>query len=389
MENAEKQVDLLVVGAGPAGSAAARRARTLGLSVLVIDRATFPRNKLCGGGLTTRSTRAIAEIFGQPVPSGLALTSHQVAFRWNGKLLVKFKMDKPLLYVQRAEFDSWLLAQAQEAGAEFRQATRILSVDTGSRTASLSDGTQVRFRALIGADGVTGHVARKVLGLRVDTEKQAFFAYEAELPTALHDEALMSIDFGIVSPGYGWSFPKFGGATIGLGSKQKGLEGMREALDRLIQAEGFDPEGVKVRGAFLPDGHYVARPGNGSVVVVGDAAGLADSVSGEGIAWALESGALAADAVAQASRPDDVARLYFRQLKPIHREFDSSRRLAHVLYARRLQGKLRDRLMHSETMRQIFGQLISGEMGCRQLERLLIRRFFRLCCARLFPWSVR
>lgn len=365
-------VDLLVVGAGPAGAAAARRGCDLGLRVLVIDRAAFPRNKLCGGGLTSRAMQNVLDIFGA-APTHLALSSRTVELRWAGEILSCFEIETPLHFVHRATFDHWLLEGAQSAGAEFSPHTRLVSVDVPRRIARLSDGRDVRFRGLVGADGMTGTVARTVLGIKTDMSQQVF-GYEAEIATENPTDARVSVDFGITNPGYGWNFPKSDSATIGLATIGKGRDGQREALLRLIRAEGHGDATVKVQGAFSPNGRYIKRPGRGSVLLVGDAAGLADGVTGEGIAWALQSGALAAQAVAAATSPERAAGAYIRALRPMHREFDRARRVSRLLYAAPFQDWLRQRLATSRNVQHLFGRLVAGTLSFREMERLLIRR---------------
>lgn len=379
-----RSVDLLIVGAGPAGAAAARSGRALGLTVLVIDRARFPRNKLCGGGLTSRAMGHVERLFG-PLPEGFVLSSRSVELRWDGTPLSRFEIDTPLHFVHRTDFDHWLLEQARAAGAEFSPNTRLASVNGKDRIARLSDGRDVRFRGLIGADGMTGSVARMALGVKTDPDEQVF-AYEAELPMANRHGARVSVDFGIINPGFGWNFPKSDSATIGLASVGRGRERQREALMRLIRAEGHDATQVKVQGAFSPNGRYIRRPGRGAVLLVGDAAGLADGVTGEGIAWALESGALAAQAVAGAGHPDQAARAYIRALRPMHREFDRARRVSRLLYAAPFQAWLRQRLASSSNVQHLFGRLVAGTLTFQDMQRLLVRHSLAAVLSRLAPW---
>jgi flavin-dependent dehydrogenase len=312
----------------------------------------------------------------------MALASRRVALRWGGEMLCQFEIDEPLHYVHRTELDFWLLQQARSAGAEFRPNTRLVSVDTGRRIAALSDGTEIQFRGLIGADGMTGSVARKVVGIKTDIQEQVF-GYEAEIRATQEEDAPMSLDFGIVNPGFGWNFPKFDSATIGLATVGSGRVGQREALLKLIEAEGHDTSAAKVQGAFSPNGRYVRKPARGAVLLVGDAAGLADGVTGEGIAWAVESGALAAEAVAQARAPKSAARLYVRSLKPMHREFDRARRVSKLFYARPFQPWLRDRLAHSPNVQRLFGRLVTGELTFKHLQRLLVRHSVAAVLSRL------
>ena len=124
-----KAYDVVVVGAGPAGSAAARRARTLGLSVAVLDKAVFPRHKLCGALLSGRGHKALKAVFGLEPDHAHFLYSRAVAFKWDGETLAEFTAPYDLTYTYRVDFDHRLLKEAIAAGAEDYQGVRVVEFD--------------------------------------------------------------------------------------------------------------------------------------------------------------------------------------------------------------------------------------------------------------------
>lgn len=363
--------DLIIIGAGPAGSAAARRARTLGLSVTLIERGRFPRNKLCGAGITMRSVRSIVATFGEDLPRDLYISSHDVSFKWNGEVLTRFRLPVPMRYSTRVEMDEWLALKARDAGTDLRDGTRVEAIDTAASTVTLSDGETLRYGVLLGADGVASRVAKELWGRSYNPETVAF-GYEVEVPVTNGDEAPMSIDFGIARWGYGWNFPKSQTAAIGV-ARMQWMEGdLRRSMEDLVRHEGHDPENLKTQGAFLPGGEYHKVPGRGAIILAGDAAGLIDSLTGEGISTALESGALAAEAAAEALQsgtPSNAATILKKLYGPMHREMDKCNRLRGLVYMQSMQEQLKDKLRNSVTLRARLGELIAVELTYTQLEK--------------------
>jgi len=126
------QHDLLIIGSGPAGSAAATIAAQAGLRVALIDKSTFPRDKLCGGGITGRSARYLSEIFGAPTSDDLFLPSHQFRLTYAGRK-IGGQEDAPTLYMtMRRAYDAMLHARARAAGAEVFAPVRITDIDTAT-----------------------------------------------------------------------------------------------------------------------------------------------------------------------------------------------------------------------------------------------------------------
>jgi geranylgeranyl reductase family protein len=281
-----------VVGAGPAGSAAAYHLASRGASVLLLDRQRFPRDKPCGGGVTIRAARRLPFALGPVVEDVVDRVELRLGSRVHDRVSAK-----PLvLMTQRRRLDAFLADAAVRAGAEFRDGVRVsqVAVDAGGVTV---DG--VRAAALIGADGANGVVARS-LGLC--PEPMYGVALEGNLPldetTPERYRGRVVFDLGTLHGGYGWVFAK--GDHVNLGVGGRGSEGpyLRAYLARFCTAHGTRADRLRdVRGYRLP----VARPGvplaRGRALVCGDAAGLVDPLSGDGIYEAFVSAEYAADAV--------------------------------------------------------------------------------------------
>jgi len=365
-----EKFDLIVIGAGPAGSAAAVTARRAGLSVALIDKARFPRDKLCGGLVSGRSLKALDSIFGARPPSELFFVTRQVRFSWAGEELAEFEAPHELWLTMRCDFDHVLFQSALEAGAVDFTGHRWGVLDEQAGQITLKDGRCLGFRALIGADGATSPLAAQLFGRAYDPARVGF-GLEAECLREPNDPAVLTADFGASKWGYGWYFPKQNSLTVGVCGLQA------ENPDWKATLAAFMPEGQgdqRVKGALLPFGDFRTKPGRGNILLAGDAAGLVDSLTGEGIAFALESGAMAADAVVQAlnvGKPEKAAAGYFRALKEIHSELARVARLRQFVFSERFEPMFREKLQNSERLRQVFFDLIEGDLTYRELEKMI------------------
>jgi geranylgeranyl reductase family protein len=291
-----ERVDALVVGAGPAGSAAAIHLARAGARVLLAEKASFPRDKPCGGGLTGRALKAI------PVDPSPVVERDVDRFRLRLRYGSSFarRHDEPLIRMtQRLRLDAFLAEEAARAGAELREDARVerLEVDPTGVIARVA-GSEVRADVVVGADGANGVVARSA-GLGKEIVRGV--ALEGNIALGSLDEDLARtavIELAVVPGGYGWVFPKGDHANLGVGGW--GSEGpvLRDHLARLARAHGVEPAALTdVRGHRLPMRRLGAAPAAGRVLLVGDAAGLVDPLSGDGMYEAFVSARLAADAI--------------------------------------------------------------------------------------------
>ncbi len=247
-----QRFDVLVVGAGPAGSATAIHLARGGAHVLLADRARFPRDKPCGGGVTGRALRQapcdITPVVERVVHTFELRLHHRRSFRRTSR--------QPLiLMTQRRRLDAYLVEQAVAAGATFRDSARVeqIEIGAGGVTATVG-GTPVAADLLVGADGANGVVARAV-GLDAGIVRGV--ALEGNVPWELLDQdryaATAVIEFGAPAGGYGWLFPKGEHANLGVGGWAAEGPHLRAHLARLARAYGVDPAAVTdVRGHRLP-----------------------------------------------------------------------------------------------------------------------------------------
>jgi geranylgeranyl reductase family protein len=287
-----ERFDAIVVGAGPAGSATAIRLARGGARVLLLDKARFPRDKPCGGGLTGRAVRELP-VDVAPVVEDVVQT---VEIRLCYRKRFERRSDVPLvLMTQRRRLDAFLAEHAAEAGAVFRDGVTVEGLTVGPDGAALRvGGREVEAPVLVGADGVNGSVARAAgLGGGI----LYGIALEGNGPLQASQRGRATVELGVVPGGYGWVFPKADHANYGVGGWASEGPRLREHLRRLCEVHDVDASALTARhGRRLPMRRTTAA-GRGPVVLVGDAAGLVDPLSGDGIYEALLSARLAAEAV--------------------------------------------------------------------------------------------
>ncbi|MFZ1285790.1 MAG: geranylgeranyl reductase family protein [Candidatus Phosphoribacter sp.] len=343
-DQADETADVVVVGAGPGGAATAAYLAQNGLDVVLLEKAAFPRDKICGDGLTPRAVRELVHL-------GIDTTGWQ---RTKGLRILgggrNFTLDWPDtatfpnygLVRTRRQFDETLARHAQARGARLYERTSVQEplLDASGRvtgvTAKLLDaqgratGQKSTFHAkvVIAADGVSSRMATAV-GREKREDRVMGVAVRAYYTTPRRDDYLESHlelwttdDAGqrMLMPGYGWLFPLEDGRTnVGLGildtSSAFGKTDYKDVMRRWVESLGpvwsleHDTSGGPIRGAALPMGFNRTPLYADGLLLVGDSGGMVNPFNGEGIDYALEAARLSADVVVQAlARPSDAAR---------------------------------------------------------------------------------
>ncbi len=357
--------DIIIIGAGPAGAAAAVTARKKGLSVALIDKAAFPRAKLCGGLVTGRCAGHLKEVFDLDLIPGLFEPRRNFEFHLGEQDLGRLDDVPPVYMTMRWDFDRLLHARALRAGAQDFSGRRVETIDPGNDSITLDGDETLRYRVLIGADGVQSIVANSLFGRAFDPEKVGF-ALEIEAPSETPDETTpLRIDFAAAEWGYGWSFPKSRATTVGLGGLHTHNSDMAAHLSAYRQKLDL-PEGKTVKGHFLPFGEAKKRPGRGNVLLAGDAAGFVDPLTGEGIGYAIQSGAMAAETGARAIREGRpiLAESYYRAAtRPIRADIAQARMLRPLMFSRRLQPFFARSFAASRSLKRAYMDLLAGDIG--------------------------
>lgn len=293
MTTAQEQWDLVVVGAGPAGSSAALGALTRDptLRVLLLDRSDFPRDKSCGDGIAPHVLDALGEVgAGDVIDDWTPIHRLELS---RGATSVEGTMRREVHVVPRQVFDARLVARAVAAGAVLRR-HRVSSVTTGDDHVTVS-GT-ISARAVIAADGAHSLVRSGLLGRRREPRALAIRGYA---PTTPELAGRQVIRYGERrQPSYAWAFDRGDGlANVGYGELLPGDDDRRETPSRrllLDQLETLIPGAAATGSGWL--GHHLPLSGwrwhqpDGAVLLVGDAAGLVNPMTGEGIYYAVATG---------------------------------------------------------------------------------------------------
>ena len=334
----ERQADVIVVGAGPAGSTAAFHLASAGVDVLVLEKTSFPREKVCGDGLTPRAVKQLVGLGididapGWIKNHGLRIVGggHQLELPWPD--LAEFP---PYGLVRtRMDFDQILANHAEKAGARLMERTAVtgpvMDEQTGrvvgvtakpvdDRGRKMGDETTYRAPIVIAADGVSARLAL-ALGLQKRDDRPLGVAVRTYYKSPRHDDDWLESWLELwdgkpgesnLRPGYGWIFGVGDGtANVGLGilNTSKAFQNVdyKDLLKRWLvntpEEWGFRDENMvgKISGAALPIGYNRKPHYTRGVLLVGDSGGMVNPMNGEGIAYAMESGEMAAATVVQA-----------------------------------------------------------------------------------------
>jgi len=325
--------DVAIIGSGPAGAIAALSLAQRGLKVVMLEKERLPRYKTCGGGLVERGLKLLPADVGAAVQQ--RYRSAELHFLDDD---LHFTAERPVPIVSmtmRAQLDFLLASSAASAGAELRTSSRVtgLSLENG-HVRLATDRGPLTATLVIAADGATSEIARKA---GWGDGRHLIPALEHEIQ--VDDRALERctrvprFDVGIVPYGYAWVFPKATHLSVGVLSTRRGSVDLHGYLAQYLRHLEITPRSVERHGFVIPVRPRAGPFARNRVLLVGDAAGFADPLTGEGISLAAQSGGLAAEAIVGGELHEARVRaLYHAKLRPLLGELRVARALARLLY---------------------------------------------------------
>lgn len=386
--------DVIVVGAGPAGSIAAYKCAKAGLQVLLLDKASFPRKKPCGGGISERSLDVL-QLAGIKIPTNL-IEQEIFGLHLMGpdKAPYVLRSSRRLAYiVKRSQFDHFLVKEAVKAGTKFLDDCALTHLRQNSdRIICQTKKGTFEGRFVIGADGAASKVGR-ITGLRKPVKPNKIgIALQVDVPisedlweTAL-DPSLIAVWFLNIPYGYFWAFPRkhslslgVGGMAESLGNAPNLLRGLSQMYSQHFKIPPLTLQNIK--GHMLPVFQEPITFTSTRLLLAGDAAGFIDTFSGQGICYALESGLIAAHTAIRVSKhnqkPSEASSLYSTLIKRRFGEELRSSWNAARLFHRNLHVSLRLGRYLKCIGTALFG-LAWGNMNYYQIKRNPLSYLFKL-----------
>jgi menaquinone-9 beta-reductase len=379
--------DVVVIGAGPAGSTAAYILALNGLDVLIVDKSTFPRNKLCGGLLTLKTVKLLQSVFNLSVDRMkshrlITCQSHNYRVVSSKGESIEGRMDYPFYFVRRSIYDAFWLEMAQKAGAQFRAGEKIVALDIAAKKITTDRGSEFFGNFILGADGALSRT-RKLLAAagRIKTNRRSEMAVTLETFVPNRDisqpAAYPSIHFGHIRWGYAWSFPGENFRILGVaGLKNRAGQSPKTGFHRFLESLNISLRRVPhLKSHALPYGNYLSPPGCGNVLLLGDACGLADPLLGEGIYYAHQSSRLAAESILSASdNAQAVFEAYTRLLEQdLIADLRFLRVLRQIIFS--LPGNWPFKIL-SAILKLMPGQCEKGVHGMRSVKRFRQGSFY-------------
>ena len=325
----KQNYDVAIVGGGPAGAALAYELARKGIMVLLLEKERLPRYKCCAGGVTNKA----AELLGFDISEVAEDVVHEVSFAFNLGNTCLRQSDQPVMYtVMRDSFAHSLVERAQRLGALLMDGQQVTQVQTCGDWVEISTGDNVfRSRIVVGADGAHSTVARE---LTMRRSIEYLTAIESEISVPEQElakwKARAYLDLGCVPGGYAWVFPKRGHLSVGAGCGASKAKGLNAHFQRFLDSLDVGSYAVASSGR-----HLIPTRTEGSLVwqnralLLGDAAGLCDPLTGEGIYYAIRSAQLAAQVIGDCLTNDRAELQNYQEA--VDREIVSELRIARVL----------------------------------------------------------
>ena len=291
--------DVIVIGGGPAGSSAARKASSLGLKTLLIEKENFPRYKPCAGAVSDVALSCLDFQIPSTIPEK---EMRGIRIIYKGQKIEKYAPQRIGILVDRKVFDDYLLKMAGKSGAKIITGERAVDfADEEDKVIITTEKGEYQAHFLIIAEGAHGNLQYKVKEKPRKNEYAISFVAEIKEDDDTineHLDNIIEVHTGMLKMGFGWVFPHRGYYSVGIAGLAKYLDNPRKKLNEFLDLLGF-PVRHSIISHLIPTGGINRRLTTSRVVVIGDAAGFVDSFYGEGISYAIRSGQIASETISK------------------------------------------------------------------------------------------
>ena len=323
----DRHYHTVIIGAGPAGSSCGITLNRAGANVCILDKAVFPRHKTCAGLVTDKTYQLIQKLYtGKDINTLFECNADTIRLFQRDECLTRSKLQDPVRLVSRKYFDNALLEIYKAEGGVILEGEEHIKPDLAHNRIILSNGNSISYDQLVFADGAVG-LSRRITG---NDLSNLACCIEAYIPREMLPTDSVDLYFGYLKDGYIWAFPHGETVCIGGGYPYRKGEDYRGLLDDFLSEHGIDKSKIDIIGAFLPYGFVVPQnklPDN--VMLIGDAGGFTDPISGEGLYMALLTGMLAAESMKE-SVPKAA---YLQSVSGLARNIKDGKRTQNLLYS--------------------------------------------------------
>lgn len=365
----EQSYDVIVVGAGPAGATLAYELARKGIRVLLLEKERLPRYKCCAGGVTSKAVKLLDFDISEVVEDVI----HKVSFTFNLGSPYLGQHSQPLIYtVMRDVFDHFLVNKAQQLGAMLIDGQKMTQIQVDDDWVEVSTADRIfRSPLVVGADGANSAVARE---LGIGRDIRYLVAIESEIVVSAEElakwKSRIQIDLGCIPGGYAWVFPKRDHLSIGVGCLSSKPRHLKHYHQKFLNSLNIGNYAITRSGSrLIPTCTKGRLVWQNKALLLGDAAGLADPLTGEGIYNAILSAQLAAPVIEDSLVRGKVGLQDYQEIveRKIMSELSMARRLSKFFV--RFPHLAFGMLDQSEGMWRALRNLMLGETGYAAIKR--------------------
>lgn len=374
-----QQYDVAIVGGSCAGTAAGHTLALAGKKTIIIDKAIFPRKKLCGGIITEKTIDLLKLVYGDVSTDSLVELTYDTMGMYHadeGKVCAYTHPSSRLHSIDRPVFDDHFLKIANTSGCSVINGEKVIRID--STRITTDSGTEISADYIIGADGANS-IVRKSL---YSAKKKKHFSMALELDIGYQDLNCFDDEpglypklyFGFMNSGYGWVFPKKNFATVGIGglvhANKESLKDLYLNFLRSVCKCDISPLVHNIAGFPVPLQNLTRKPAVNNIFLTGDAAGFVEPITGEGIYFAILSGKLAADAILSGT---DMANTYNRMIrKNISGFLNQAYLVKRFLFQPKILSRALSKMNRNAKYCKYFFEVVSGDIDYNQYMRRVI-----------------